>query len=1236
MVVANMSIAVHVMIIILKQQELDVEEVTATIYSYINQFCRSELRFFIPEMRGILVGLLQKHLKGTKHLENVLGEDHPVAMIWTQRVDQLLEVANEALHLSYIVLMNSEGTAEAQAAGNLPLGNVASGPQAVQAESGKLQVEAQAAPAVSGKLHAEAQAAADSVLPATDQVIISSVEYNDAAANLPIGNVDSGPQAVQAETGKLHVEAQAAADSVQQATDHVAPAESGCQCFEEATQSRNGGRKQATQPSQILDRCLAQASAAAEKLHRLSASQAKVVTPVMDRVHPTNQGHLAPRDQLDAVLTEASSALRRLDSLMLRVSCSTEPANPKEEISSQLISSVTPSDIPGELVGSSDTQTGKPAEEDQQGGRESFRQSTDKGAPLRQTQLAVDQDTRNNPGHSSQEQAQPVVEHGQVVVGGTHEDGPSHQEHSCGDSLHTNMQPECTHQWRSKGAGKDASHQFLAQTVTATQAWVTGDIAAENDSPARRTENADSQDPSIRQVQVSISEPMDATQDLPLGDEASEDNITSMATTQASARTRGLDQPAAAPHILQVSASEKMKLDTAEILPIGAAVNHVSLVRQMGRNTDSVPVSIQSEGKQEDSCLKQVCTQEPGGLQQGCTGKQTTAHTAPTDCAKAAAVPGPQAIVTIQPAAPQEFITTDTDTATRPHAAPTEDCKHHEAEAPSVTQTADTVQPEVMHVCKVKTNEPAANLPDKNAVTEPDHCVLVQMQHADCYEHHIRQACCILPSIHQAGGFLHPTQRADSMQSVLLPAKQADGVLLTIQHTDCALFPIGGEGLSSRGREVTCHHFLQSTTEPMAREATCQQADQVLQFTKEPMAREGTCQQAERILQSTTELMAREATCEQAEQILHSTTELMAKEATCQQAEQILQSTKELMTREATCGQAEQILLSTTEPMAKEVTCQEAEHVLQFTTEPMAREVTCQQVEQVLQFTTKPMAREVACQQKEQQTQLTPVFMARETAGQPAEQHKQLITMHVEMEEPGASSVMTQQHVPHQAQKESNVLHPSKPGSNSRQTAHAQQSVTDIHALGREEAETNMITNKAAAAAECLDQPPAPSQVLQSLSSRGIAVTTLQSLCSRGSLVTTIQSLCSRGSPVTTIQSLCTQADRGVQELICRGSHVIRDLQQACTQWELQESPDRSLQIINCRVSDLVAIQPGLGCDLQVHDSTDRGKHAGLQAGHQILDHTSKVHSSNVPDKRNKVNQPKEYLTSLMMEKLPL
>ena len=101
-----MSSTVHAMISILNQQELEVEEVIATIHDNINQFCSSELRFSIHESRRILVSLLQEHLKGTKQLESLLGEDHPVAMIWTQREDQLIGVGNEAIHLSNIVLRN--------------------------------------------------------------------------------------------------------------------------------------------------------------------------------------------------------------------------------------------------------------------------------------------------------------------------------------------------------------------------------------------------------------------------------------------------------------------------------------------------------------------------------------------------------------------------------------------------------------------------------------------------------------------------------------------------------------------------------------------------------------------------------------------------------------------------------------------------------------------------------------------------------------------------------------------------------------------------------------------------------------------------------------------------------------------------------------------------------------------------------------------------------------------------
>ena len=274
----------------------------------------------------------------------MLGENHPVTMIWTQREDLLLQVANEALHLSYVVLRSceedrhSEGTAEAHAAtadtmqpavvkvkvcsvtddaaaSNLPVGKVASGgftvgtdtatrpcrPQATPAEreetqpvaglqaadatqpatlrtagttppaENKVQVKTtieascasphlpvgklasgghpatvetaprlQTAPEVqdcysyrtagttppaayqvscgglsaeSWKLQVEAQAAADSVQPATDQVIVTSVEYNDAAANLPLSNVANGPQAGQAESGKLQIEDKAAPES---------------------------------------------------------------------------------------------------------------------------------------------------------------------------------------------------------------------------------------------------------------------------------------------------------------------------------------------------------------------------------------------------------------------------------------------------------------------------------------------------------------------------------------------------------------------------------------------------------------------------------------------------------------------------------------------------------------------------------------------------------------------------------------------------------------------------------------------------------------------------------------------------------------------------------------------------------------------------------------------------------------------------------------------------------------
>ena len=82
----------------------------------------------------------------------------------------------------------------------------------------------------------------------------------------------------------------------------------------------------------------------------------------------------------------------------------------------------------------------------------------------------------------------------------------------------------------------------------------------------------------------------------------------------------------------------------------------------------------------------------------------------------------------------------------------------------------------------------------------------------------------------------------------------------------------------------------------------------------------------------------------------------------------------------------------------------------------------------------------------------------------------------------------------------------------------------------------------------------------------------------------------------------------------------------------------------DCGVSDPIAGQPDLDVhgrqavdtDVQVLECLDRGKQASLNTGHHTLGRTSSFHRSSVPDKRTKVTKPKEYLTSLMVDHLPL
>ena len=342
----------------LKKQEIEIEEVTETIYENINKY-RADLRFSLPEMKRVLDDLLHEHYSDTRHLVRELGEVHPMAILWEQRVEETVKVVNGALYLIRITMRNfeedldawqessstdgtltatqvhaaevgaasllqadtalrpqdapSEGgqqrekaqpvaglqaadatqlanqvhvntTIEASCASpHSPVGKVASGGHPATLEvAPRLQTAADVAqfnnrtagttpPAAkqvvattvnptelvgisashrgqgssrqsstetalryceednkSGELHVEAQAAAsDTMQPALDQVYICSVKYNDAAYNLPVGYVTSGPQAAQqAESGEPHEEEHAAeTETVQPALDQAAPAE---------------------------------------------------------------------------------------------------------------------------------------------------------------------------------------------------------------------------------------------------------------------------------------------------------------------------------------------------------------------------------------------------------------------------------------------------------------------------------------------------------------------------------------------------------------------------------------------------------------------------------------------------------------------------------------------------------------------------------------------------------------------------------------------------------------------------------------------------------------------------------------------------------------------------------------------------------------------------------------------------------------------------------------------------
>ena len=73
-------------VMILKEQRSEIDEVMDTIHDNINQQ-RSDLEICIPELKRALIGLMQEHFHDIKFLANKLGENHPMISVLEQEGD---------------------------------------------------------------------------------------------------------------------------------------------------------------------------------------------------------------------------------------------------------------------------------------------------------------------------------------------------------------------------------------------------------------------------------------------------------------------------------------------------------------------------------------------------------------------------------------------------------------------------------------------------------------------------------------------------------------------------------------------------------------------------------------------------------------------------------------------------------------------------------------------------------------------------------------------------------------------------------------------------------------------------------------------------------------------------------------------------------------------------------------------------------------------------------------------
>jgi hypothetical protein len=82
---------------ILSMQKIEIEEVVDAIYDNISQQ-RTDLGICRPELKNVLVSLLQDHCCEIEHVAEELVQDHHMSRMWKQMGDKLVASAREALY----------------------------------------------------------------------------------------------------------------------------------------------------------------------------------------------------------------------------------------------------------------------------------------------------------------------------------------------------------------------------------------------------------------------------------------------------------------------------------------------------------------------------------------------------------------------------------------------------------------------------------------------------------------------------------------------------------------------------------------------------------------------------------------------------------------------------------------------------------------------------------------------------------------------------------------------------------------------------------------------------------------------------------------------------------------------------------------------------------------------------------------------------------------------------------